>query len=257
MLTSGGMPPGTTIGSAHDVSPTKTTANLPHTSETDTVAAERDGPSLRLLSAVLFVLFGVVVAWPISVSAVSEMSWPVRIAVNLSPFVVILSALVVAARLGGLRLATAFGWSIEYLGRQVLTGLALLAVTLSLTLFPALLGFSVVGQGETRPLVFMYLAVRMLVLVGFVEEFAWRGYVLRGARRAFRSGPWAIVISSLLFGLWHFPGGHDVLQVIVTALIGAIYATALLKVRHCTTLATGMAHGLHDFILLLIASLSA
>ena len=95
------------------------------------------------------------------------------------------------------------------------------------------------------------------MLVALVEEFAWRGYVLGGARRALRSGPWAIVVSSVLFGLWHLPGSHDVLQVIVTALIGATYATAMLKARHCSTLATGTAHGLHDFTLLLIASLSA
>lgn len=254
MLTSGAARRRTTIGSTGDVGPTKATPKRP--TQTEIAAAESLSPSLRGLSAILIVLFAVVLAWPVAVSAVSDTGWPVRIAVHLSPFVVILGALVMAARTEGLRVATAFGWSTEHLGRQLLTGLALFAVTLSLVLIPALLGFSAVGQGETRPLVFVYLAVRQFVLVGFVEEFAWRGYVLRGTRRAVRSGPWAVVLSSVLFGLWHFPGGHDAVQVVMTTLIGAIYATALLKVRHCTTLATGTAHGLHDLTLLLIASLA-
>ena len=66
----------------------------------------------------------------------------------------------------------------------------------------------------------------------------------------------AVVVSSVLFGLWHYPGGQDVLQVIMTAAIGAIYATARLRVRHCSTLATGTAHGLHDLTLLTLASLT-
>jgi membrane protease YdiL (CAAX protease family) len=256
MLTGGGTRRGTTMGATRDVSRLATTPSSPISQRTDTVAAEPVGASGRWLAAVLIVLFAVVIAWPIAVSTVSRMDWPVRIAVNLSPFLAMVGALIMAARSEGLRLATAFGWSTAHLGRQLLTALALLAVTLSLTLVPALMGISVVGRGETRPLVFMYLAVRQFVLVGFVEEFAWRGYVLGGVRRALGSGPWAVLLSSLLFGLWHFPGGHDVAQVLVTALIGAVYATALLKIRHCTTLATGTAHGLHDFALLLIASLS-
>jgi len=66
----------------------------------------------------------------------------------------------------------------------------------------------------------------------------------------------AIVASSVLFGLWHFPGSQDVLQVFVTALIGAIYATARFNVRDCSTFATGTAHSLHDLTLLLLASIS-
>lgn len=206
---------------------------------------------------VILVLFAVVIVWPISMSVVSEMSWPVRIAVHLSPFVVILGVLAIAARFESIRLSIACSFSAEHLGRQILTALALLGITLTLTLFPAILGFRVLGGGETRPLLFFYVAVRTFFLVGFVEEFAWRGYVLDGMLRALRSGPWAIVVSSVLFGLWHFPGGQDVLQVFMTALIGAIYATARLKIRHCSTFATGTAHGLHDLTLLVLASISA
>jgi uncharacterized protein len=223
----------------------------------DLVAVAREGPGLRSSSAVVLLLFAVVIAWPIAMSVVTEAGWPVRLAVHVSPFVVILGALVAAARLEGRRLSGVLGWSTEHLGRQVLIGLALVTVTLSLVLVPALLGYSVLGDGETRPLVFLYLAVRTFLLVGFVEELAWRGYVLGGAERALGSAPWAVVVSSALFGLWHFPGGHSLVQVVVTGFIGAIYATARLKVRHCSTLATGIAHGSHDLVLLVLATLSA
>jgi membrane protease YdiL (CAAX protease family) len=223
----------------------------------DLAAGAREGPGLRSSSAVVLLLFAVVIAWPIAMSVVTEAGWPVRLAVHVSPFVVILGALVAAARLEGRRLSGVLGWSTEHLGRQVLIGLALVTVTLSLVLVPALLGYSVLGDGETRPLVFLYLAVRTFLLVGFVEELAWRGYVLGGAERALGSAPWAVVVSSALFGLWHFPGGHSLVQVVVTGFIGAIYATARLKVRHCSTLATGIAHGSHDLVLLVLATLSA
>jgi uncharacterized protein len=237
--------------------PAQETASAFRPSGVDVAITTREGPSLRSLSMMLLLLFAVVIAWPMSMSVVREATWPIRLAVHLSPFVVILGALVAAARLEGQHVATVLGWSTEHLGRQVIIGLGLVTVTLSLTLFPALLGFSVLGEGETRPLVFLYVAVRTFLLVGFVEEFAWRGYVLGGAKRALGSAPWAVVVSSALFGLWHFPGGHSIVQVVVTAFIGAIYATARLKVRHCSTLATGIAHGSHDLALLVLATLSA
>jgi membrane protease YdiL (CAAX protease family) len=222
----------------------------------ETQAPEQARPSLRSLVVVVLILFAVVTVWPFAGPLVKDMGWPVRLAVSLSPYLVIVAVLVVAARLGHLSVGKAFGWSTEHLGRQLLTGLALLAITLSLTLLPALFGVGVLGDGETRPLAFLYVAFRTFVMVGFVEEFAWRGFVLNGARAALRSKTWSIVVSSVLFGLWHYPGGQDVLQVLVTALIGALYATARLTVRGCTTLATGTAHGLHDLALLTLASLS-
>jgi membrane protease YdiL (CAAX protease family) len=256
MLVSRGVEPGTTTtGAGHLEGRMDRAAGVPPHSPTDVVVADVDAPSLRSVLTVVAVLFVVVTTWPLSVSAVRDMDWPVRIAVHLSPFVVMFGVLVVAARLEDVGFATAVGWSTDHVGRQLLTALGLVAATLTLTLLPAALGFNVVGAGETRPLVFTYLAVRTFVLVGFVEEFAWRGYVLTGLRRALHSGPWAIVVSSVVFGLWHFPVGHDLLQVIMAAFIGAIYATARLKVPHCSTLATGTAHGLHDLTLLVLASL--
>ncbi|AMM31699.1 Abortive infection protein [Sinomonas atrocyanea] len=220
----------------------------------------RDGwpaPSLAASAVVVLALFAVAVLWPVAVSAASARGLPLRVAVDLSPFLAIMAVLVAAARLGRLPLSLALGWSATHAGRQALIGVALAAASLTLALVPALLGFGVLGRGEPRPLAFAYLAVRSFVLVGFVEEFAWRGYVLAGARRVLASRTWAVVASSALFGLWHFPGAQDVLQVIMTALIGAVYATAVLTIRHCTTLATGLGHGLHDLALLTLATMSA
>ncbi|WP_229231655.1 CPBP family intramembrane glutamic endopeptidase [Sinomonas cyclohexanicum] len=225
------------------------------TSRTARAEATRAGPSLGWWLAVVLALFVVVAGWPVLTSAASGASLPLRIAANLSPFVMIVGVLFVAARFGRMRMATAFGWSAKRFGRQILIGVALAAVTLTLTLLPAAVGFNVLGEGEPRPLAFAYLAIRTFVGVGFVEEFAWRGYVFAGANRLLGSRAGAVVVSSALFGLWHFPGSQDFLQVIMTALIGALYASAILTVRHCTTLATGLAHGLHDVTLLTLATL--
>jgi membrane protease YdiL (CAAX protease family) len=209
------------------------------------------------LVVVVLLLFAVVATWPLATSAVEGLAWPMRIVVHLSPLLLMMGIVAASARWDRMRLVTAIRFSTEHLARQMLTAVALAALTLGLTLWPALFGVNVMGDGETRPWVFLYLALRTFFLVGFVEEFVWRGYVLGGTLRAVRSGPWAVVISSLIFGLWHFPANQDFLQVFVTALIGAIYATAMLKVRHCSTLATGTAHGLHDLTLLVLASLMA
>ncbi|MDF2747228.1 MAG: Abortive infection protein [Propionibacteriaceae bacterium] len=220
----------------------------------ESVTVNGAAPRAATLLTVIVILFAVVVFWPLSVSAVRGMSAPVRIVVNLSPFVVIFAAVAVAARLEKRRFSAAVAFSTHHFARQMGIALVLLAITLSLAVIPLVLGLNMFGSGETRPLILLYTAVRTLLLVGFGEELVWRGYVFEGLRQLMGSGRWAVMVSSVLFGLWHFPGGQDFLQVITTAVIGAVYATARYKIRDCSTLATGTAHGVHDLTLLLVAT---
>jgi len=60
------------------------------------------------------------------------------------------------------------------------------------------------------------------LFVGFGEEFIFRGYFIQRLAEE-KSDLFAVIFSSLLFGLWHFPNGHDVLQVIMTTLLGLLY----------------------------------
>ncbi|UKA69993.1 CPBP family intramembrane glutamic endopeptidase [Arthrobacter sp. FW306-06-A] len=218
--------------------------------------AKRSGTLLPLIAVVL-VLFAVAALWPLLAAATAQAQLSVQIAAGLATFVVFFAAIGLAGRTEGIRFATAVGFSTRHAGWQLLTALALLAVTLAVTLALAALGFHMFGEGQTGLLPFLYGAVRSFLLVGFGEELIWRGYVLGAVRRNLRSGAAAVLLSSALFGLWHYPGGQDVLQVLVTMLFGVLWSAARMKIRHCSTFATGTAHGLHDLALLVIATLTA
>lgn len=101
-------------------------------------------------------------------------------------------------------------------------------------------------------LIIYYIFFDML-FVGMGEEIVFRGYLMERFRTLTNSGVWAVVISSLMFGIWHFPNGQDFLQVIVTALIGAIYGISMFKIKNCSTLSLGIAHGLHDVYILILS----
>jgi len=216
----------------------------------------RTGRLLPLIG-VLLVLFAVAALWPLLAAATEQAQPPVQIAASLAPFVVSFGSVALAGRAEGIRFAAAVGFSTRHTGLQLLTALALLAVTLAVTLALAALGFHMFGEGQTGLLPFLYAALRSFLLVGFGEEFIWRGYVLGALRRNLRSGATGVLLSSALFGLWHYPGGQDVLQVLVTMFFGVLWSAARMKIRHCSTFATGTAHGLHDVALLVIATLTA
>ncbi|UTT68474.1 CPBP family intramembrane metalloprotease [Arthrobacter sp. DNA4] len=209
------------------------------------------------LFAVLLVLFAVAALWPVVGRVTGNAELPVQIAANLAPFAVFFGAVALAARFEGISLATAVGFSTRHAVRQLLTALALLAATLALTVAAAALGFRMFGEGEGGLLFFLYAAFRSFLLVGFGEELIWRGYVLGAMRRNMHSDAAAVLLSSVLFGVWHYPGGQDVLQVLMTMLFGVLWGMARLRIRHCSTFSTGTAHGLHDLALLVIATLTA
>ena len=204
----------------------------------------------------VLVLFVVAALYPPLGEASRNAGLPVQAAANVAPFVVFLVTIALAAGAEGTRFASAVGFSTRHAGRQLLTALALLAVTLAVALAMAALGFHMFGEGQTQPGLFLYSALRSFLLVGFGEELIWRGYVLGSLRRNVHSNAAAVALSSVLFGLWHYPGGQDVLQVGVTMLLGALWGTARVRIRHCSTLATGTAHGLHDLALLIFATLT-
>jgi membrane protease YdiL (CAAX protease family) len=82
-------------------------------------------------------------------------------------------------------------------------------------------------------------------VVGPVEELVFRGYLLGRLCELVRPG-WAAVLSAVAFGLWHFPGGQDWLQVGTTTLIGLALAVIRLRVRGASIPALGLGHGLYD-----------
>lgn len=207
------------------------------------------------LVGVVALLFLVVLAFPSLISWASEFPLPLRILVDLSPYVVSLGVIVWICAWRGVALGSGLGFSTDHLARQVKIALVLFAVTISFVVVPVLLGIDALGEPETRPFQFTYQIVRTFFVVGLGEELVWRGFVLGKASSALGSEKAGIIASSVLFGLWHYPAGQDVLQVLATAAIGLVYALARSKVKHCSTLATGLAHGLHGTAIIIMTRL--
>jgi membrane protease YdiL (CAAX protease family) len=93
------------------------------------------------------------------------------------------------------------------------------------------------------------------MLVGVTEEFSFRGLLLVGGRRVFRTERLAALVTAVLFGLFHLPNiilgaevGPTLFQVVLTAVIGSgFYALRRVSgsIIPCMVL-----HGVYDFLLL-------
>lgn len=174
---------------------------------------------------------------------------PIIILFELSEYAVLVGFVYAVNRLNRRTLTEGFGFGLRPVGRQVVVGALVFLLTISFIVVPMLLGArpsDMLGFKPRSPLVLVYYAIRAFVFVGFGEELIWRGYFFNRTREITGSTVWAIVLPSLLFGLWHFPVGRNVLQVFATAGIGAVYGLVRAKVRDASTMATGFAHGLHD-----------
>jgi membrane protease YdiL (CAAX protease family) len=141
--------------------------------------------------------------------------------------------------------------------KQVLSGIGVFAAfELVFTIIVLILGSSkgiLLPAKESSIGIIIYYIFLDILFVGICEETVFRGYLMERFRTLANSGIWAVVISALLFGIWHFPSGQDYLQVVITALLGVIFGLARLKIKNCSTLSVGIAHGLHDAYILILS----
>lgn len=148
------------------------------------------------------------------------------------------------------------GFSKERIPNQILMGI-LLALPMSaiLTVLPILLGFKdMVGSASyTHAWQFAFEFVYTIMGVAIAEELVFRGYLFYKLLEIKNSRWFAIIVSSVLFGLFHIFSGNPV-QVIMTAVIGFIYCIYREKVRDCTLLSLIIAHGLYDGMIALWVS---
>ena len=150
-----------------------------------------------------------------------------------------------------------FGFRRENILRQIITGIGLFAAMSVVFIgLPLLIGFNKTDvlnfkAGSIGILIFFLLFD--VLFVGMGEEIIFRGYFLNRFQTLTSSKVWAVVLSSVLFGLWHYPAGQNPMQVLMTAVLGAIYATVRLKMKGCTTLSVGIAHGLNDAFIVLLS----
>lgn len=145
-----------------------------------------------------------------------------------------------------------YGFAKEKIGLQVIVGAAIgIALSLVLTLLPHLVGFGdyvTNGKSYTHLWQFAYEFLYCILAVGFAEEFVFRGFVYEKIKRISQKDAVAAAASSVLFGLFHIFGGN-IVQVIVTALIGAFFCLCRLKIKNCSLLSLIIAHGIYDALI--------
>jgi len=145
-----------------------------------------------------------------------------------------------------------YGFSKKKIGYQVLIGLVIaLCMSFVFTVIPHLIGKSdwVNNQHQYQYMwQFIYDFVYCIFAVALVEEFVFRGFFYKKLETLFGSAVGAIIGSSVLFGLCHFLGGN-IVQILLTGIIGAIFCICKVKIKNCTLLSVIIAHGVYDALI--------
>ena len=145
-----------------------------------------------------------------------------------------------------------YGFSKEKIGYQVLIGLCIaLCMSFVFTVIPHLAGKSdwVNNQHQYQYMwQFIYDFVYFIFAIALVEEFVFRGFFYKKLETLFGSAVGAIIGSSVLFGLCHFLGGN-IVQILGTGIIGAIFCICRVKIKNCTLLSVIIAHGVNDALI--------
>ena len=145
-----------------------------------------------------------------------------------------------------------FGFKKEGKSRQIGIGVLLgLAMSFIFTLLPHFLGYGdYVDTGKRYQFAwqFIYEFVWCILAVGAVEEFVFRGFLYEKSKKIFKTDIAAIILSSVLFGMFHIFHG-DVGQIVLTGFIGAIFCLCRKYIKNCSTLSLIMAHGIYDALI--------
>lgn len=87
--------------------------------------------------------------------------------------------------------------------------------------------------------------------VGLFEEVFFRGYLYKKLLDIRKSKPFAIIISSVMFGLCHFVGNGNILycipQVLLATVSGIFYCVLREKIPNCSLISLIFMHGIYDF----------
>ncbi len=147
---------------------------------------------------------------------------------------------------------TDYGFTKSKPVKQVLVGIAIgLSMSLILTVIPHLMGFGeyFTGGKEYRYLwQFVYEFCYCILAVGFAEEFVFRGFIYYKIKNISQNDMIAVVVSSVLFGIFHIFGG-SIAQIAGTAMIGAVFCFCRLKIKNCSALSLIIAHGIYDALI--------
>ena len=149
------------------------------------------------------------------------------------------------------------GFRKEKIPLQIGIGVLLaIFMSLVLTVLPILLGFKeMVGSTSyTQTWKFVYQFIYAIFGISLAEELIFRGYIFHKLLEIKNSKWFAIIISSLLFGLFHIFNGN-IIQVFMTAFLGLIFCIFREKIKGCTLLSLIIAHGVYDAMIVLWVSI--
>lgn len=134
----------------------------------------------------------------------------------------------------------------------------LLALSMSLvfTVLPIMLGFKdMVGNTTyTQIWKFVYQFIYAIFGVALAEELVFRGYIFHKLLEIKDNKWFAIIISSVLFGLFHIFNGN-IIQVFMSAFLGLILCLFREKIKECTLISLIIAHGVYDAMIVLWVSI--
>lgn len=148
-----------------------------------------------------------------------------------------------------------YGITEQHLPRQIGIGILIgLGMGCVLSLLPMALGLKQLvytGTGYQSTGEALGQLIYYIFVIGVVEEFIFRGFAYHHLKELCLSDLTPIVISSLLFGLYHL----NILQLLTTGLIGAFFCVCRERIPSCTLLSLAIAHGLHDWLIRVFASI--
>ena len=152
---------------------------------------------------------------------------------------------------------TDYGFYKNKIWMQIIVGMFIgVVMSVILTLIPHLIGFGEFvdsGNGYKYLWQFAYEFLYCILAIGPVEEFVFRGFIFEKIRRVCGKDVIAVIISSVLFGVFHLFSGNLV-QMLMTAFMGAFFCFCRLKIKNCSTLSLIIGHGVYDALITVFAS---
>lgn len=149
-------------------------------------------------------------------------------------------------------------WMItENIPHQILIGVILaLLISLFMTIIPILFGFKeMIGSTSySQPWQFVYEFIYRIIGVALAEEFVFRGYIFNKLLEIKDSRWFAMIVSSMIFGLFHIFHGN-LIQIIMTTIMGLLYCVLREKIKNCTLLSLVITHGLYGGMITLWVAL--
>jgi len=148
------------------------------------------------------------------------------------------------------------GFSNKNIAKQLMVAIVIFIITISFVIIPLLFGVN-----KTEMLSFKSSSIGVLtfyifydlICIGFGEEIVFRGYFYSRIKSISSISWLPMLLSAILFGVIHFINTLSLGNVIGATVLGLIYGFFRWKVKNCSLLSLGIAHGLHDACILIMS----